>query len=515
VALVPTAVFSTDLRRDLTDLRALVAFRRGMVRGKSRRRLRLVFAMLLLITVASAVLPAIVLGAGSKDASDTWGVVLTPAFTAFLLMAAGSSIASGGGRELVSRDHSVAFPISPTADHFGALLMAPLNIAWLLQFWLLLSVTTYVAGPVGVLSGPPLVLAWAALATALAQIAGWLTEALRRGPAGVLLTRTALGVGGLGVAVLVATDNAGAVFEPLPARLVVDAALDPGPVWPLVLVLLLALTVVCVLAGIPAARLALRRPARDEERLDTGHHRARAIPTGPDDRWGDFLLLRRLDRSAVLRSVPLRRGLLVLAVLPGLGGLAATLTWDILLLMPGLVAAGVALLFGVNAWALDGRGALWRESLPVDPRLVFAARHVVLAEMGLLAAATCVFLAGIHTGLPNAATASALVCVTVVVMLQMVATSARWSVRHPYSVDLRSARAVAAPPMAMLGYSTRLAFGTTCTSMVFSAVAEAGSHASPIYAVPFLLWSGTRLMRARRAWCRPATRAHVVTTVAA
>jgi len=513
---VPTATSSTDLRRDLTELRALVAFRQGMVRGKSRRRLRVVFALLLLVTVASAVLPAIVLGAGSKDAADTWGVVLTPAYTAFLLMAAGSSVASGGGRELVSRDHAVAFPISPTADHFGALLMAPLNIAWLLQFWILLSVTTYVAGPVGVLSGPPLVLAWAALSTALAQIAGWLMEALRRGPAGVLLTRTVLVLGGLGVTLVVATDSAGAVFDPLPTRLVVDAALDPGPTWPWALVLLLALTVAAVLAGIPAARIALRRPSRDEQRLDTGRHRARPIPTGPDDAWDDFRLLRRIDRAAVLRSVPLRRGLLVLAVLPGLGGLAATLSWDILILMPGLVAAGVALLFGVNAWALDGRGALWRESLPVDPRLAFDARVAVLAELALLAAGTCVLLAAVRTGLPSASEGSALVCATAVVMVQMVATSARWSVRHPYAVDLRSARAVAAPPVAMLGYSARLALGTTLASTVFQGLARVDNWlASPIIAVPLLLWSGTRLLLARRAWCKPATRAHVVTTVAA
>ncbi len=49
-----------------------------------------------------------------------------------------SGVASGGGRELLSRDQGVAFPVSPTTDHLGALLMAPLNIAWLLQSWALL-----------------------------------------------------------------------------------------------------------------------------------------------------------------------------------------------------------------------------------------------------------------------------------------------------------------------------------------------------------------------------------------
>lgn len=513
---MPTAASSTDLRRDIADLRALVAFRQATVRDNSRRRLRVVFVILLLVTVGSAVLPAFVLGAGGQSAADTWGVLLTPAYTAFVLMAAGSSIASGGGRELVSRDHAVAFPISPAADHFGALLMAPLNIAWLLQFWLLLATTTYVAGPVGVFSGPPLIIAWAALGTALAQMAGWLMEALRRGPNGVLLTRAVLAAGGLGVAAVVALGAGDAVFDAQPSQVVVDAALDPGTSWPFLLVLLLVLTVATVLAGIPAARLALRRPSRDEQRLDAGHHRTRPIPTGPDGAWDDFRLLRRIDRAAVLRSVPLRRGLLVLAVLPGLGGLAATLSWDILILMPGLVGAGVALLFGVNAFALDGRGALWRESLPVDPRLVFDARSVVLAELSLLASTTCVLVASLRAGVPTAAEASALVCSAAVVTLQVVATSARWSVRHPYAVDLRSARAVAAPPVAMLGYSARLALGTTVVSTVFQGLAQSsGWLLPPIIAVPLLLWSGARLLRARRAWSRPAVRSHVVATVAA
>ena len=45
-------------------------------------------------------------------------------------------VASGGGRELLAREHGVAYPVSPTTDHLGALLLAPLNIAWLLQAWL-------------------------------------------------------------------------------------------------------------------------------------------------------------------------------------------------------------------------------------------------------------------------------------------------------------------------------------------------------------------------------------------
>ena len=111
---------------------------------------------------------------------------------------------------------------------------------------------------------------------------------------------------------------------------------------------------------------------------------------------------------------------------------------------------------------------------------------------------------------------AALVCFTVVVVLQTVATSASWSVRNPHAMDLSSARAVPAPPVTMLGYSSKLALSTTCTGMVFSGVSGLDAwQAVPVFALPFLVWSGVRLLRARRAWCRPGTRARVVTTVAA
>jgi hypothetical protein len=212
----------------------------------------------------------------------------------------------------------------------------------------------------------------------------------------------------------------------------------------------------------------------------------------------------------------MRRGLMVLALLPGLGGLVSGLEWNMLILLPGLIASGVTLLFGVNAWALDGRGALWRESLPVDPRLVFAARSVVLAQMVTVSAVAGTALASLRAPAPTPSIVAALLSFTVVVVLQTVATSASWSVRSPYAVDLSSARAVPAPPVAMLGYSARLAMSTTCTGMLFSGTAQLDAwQAAPIFAVPFLVWSSVRLLRARRAWCRPATRSHVVTTVAA
>ncbi len=69
------------------------------------------------------------------------------ALGAFLLISILSGIASGGGRELLSREQGVTFPVSPTTDHLGALLLTPLNVAWLVQTWALLGSMAFANGP--------------------------------------------------------------------------------------------------------------------------------------------------------------------------------------------------------------------------------------------------------------------------------------------------------------------------------------------------------------------------------
>ena len=101
---------------------------------------------------------------------------------------------------------------------------------------------------------------------------------------------------------------------------------------------------------------------REELRLESGRYPAR--PTARSD----FVMMLRIDRAAIWRSVPLRRGMTVLALMPGAVALAGDLEWQMLTILPGLVASGGALLFGVNTWCLDGRGALWRDCLPVVAR---------------------------------------------------------------------------------------------------------------------------------------------------
>jgi hypothetical protein len=108
----------------------------------------------------------------------------------------------------------------------------------------------------------------------------------------------------------------------------------------------------------------------------------------------------------------------------------------------------------------------------------------------------------------------AVLCASVVVTVQVVATALRWSVRAPYAVDLRSSRATPAPPLVMVGYSAKLALTTTFTGMLFNVTSGAPWVWSLVLAAPFLLWSAAKLYRTARAWSDPPTRSRVIATVA-
>lgn len=511
---MPTAASWTERSRVREEVRAardVVHLLR--LRAGSRRRVRtaVLLATFLVLTAAAVVVPLLLPGAGTSDDSLDALTLLPTAYAGFLLLAVISGVASGGGRELVPRDELVAFPVSPTTDHLGALLLAPLNVAWLLQGWALLGVAAYGVGRglglVGALLG---VVLWVLAATALGQAVAWAVEVVRRGRHGVLVVRAALAALLVGIALLQLLHRLGPVLDRLPTRwLVIGSLRGFDAHWWVTMGVQVLLLVTAVVVGAVPAHLAARRIPRDELRAESGSHPARRTPSS------DLAMLLRIDRASVWRAVPMRRGLMVLAIAPGLVSLAGGLDWGQLLLLPGLVASGGALLFGVNAWCLDGRGGLWRESLPVSPRVVFAARAVVLTEFLLVASAVTLGLGALRAGVPTAAELSATVSVWLVATLQVVGGAMRWSQRRPYAADLRSARATPAPPLAMLGYSTRLALLTTITSMVFQLLAGSASWPVPmVVAIGLGCWSGLRLLRARDSWADPVVRARVVTTVA-
>lgn len=151
---MPTALSSTEAPpegrtgepawlRPVRDVGHLLAFRAAAV----RRRAAFWWAVLLLggLTAGAAVVPAFV--PADDERRLDFAILLPSGMAGILLISIISAVASGGGRELVSREQGVAFPISPTTDHLGALLLAPLNIAWLIQAWVLLGATAYAFGP--------------------------------------------------------------------------------------------------------------------------------------------------------------------------------------------------------------------------------------------------------------------------------------------------------------------------------------------------------------------------------
>lgn len=498
------------------DTRHLVAFRTRTVRRRGAAFLGL--AVVVVLTVLFAVAPSRVdLGSvGSAPVEQALAALesnLGAAFAGFLVLVVSAAMGSGGGRELLARSEAAAHPISPVTEHLGALLLAPVNLAWLVQTWGLLAITALVAPPEGLLGAQLVVLAWVLAATALGQGVGWAVEGVRRTPRGVLVVRLSVGA----VVVLLAGLHLAGALAPLARALPTTWIADTAQTgrWPVAAVLLLALAVAAIVLGARPAAWALGLPPREELRVQSGVHEARHVPV---PRWGsaDRALLRRLDRGSVWRSVGMRRGLMVLGVGPGLVALVAGLEWGTVLLLPGLTASGAALLFGVNAWCLDGKGMVWRETLPVSSADVFDVRTLVVAECMAVVSGVTVVLALLRNGLPPLVVGVAVASCWLVVLVQVLAIVMTWSIRSPYSVDLSSPRATPAPHAAMAGYAGRLSLVTTLTAMLFTGLAALPwAWAPAVAALPFLAWSTRRLRRARRRWLAGDERARVVLTVAA
>jgi hypothetical protein len=462
------------------------------------------------LTVGAAGVPTFLEGAGSNRGHALDALVVLPsAMAGFVLLAIASAVASGGGRELLHREHAVAYPVSPTTDHLGALLLAPLNIAWLLQAWILLAATSYGVERRFVVPALVGVVLWVVLATALGQVVAWTMEAIRRREHGVLVVR-GIGVVLVSIAVVLQlTGNLGKALDSMPSTWFAAGLVNGfGLRWVETAALEVVVLVLAVALGAVPAHLAAHRSPRDELRVESGTYPARRLPGSP------LAALVRLDRGSVWRAVPMRRGLAVLAIGPGLVALAGNLDWAQMTILPGLVASGGALLFGVNAWCLDARGGLWRESLPVGAGSVFAARAWVLTEFLLVASFVTLVLAGLRAGLPSPSELTALVCTWVVVVLQVVSSAMRWSSRRPFAVDMRSARATPAPPLVMVGYSARLALSTTFVGLFFSLLGRGSWEWPVLLAVPLLLFSAWRLSITARRWSDPGMRARVVVTVA-
>jgi hypothetical protein len=191
----------------------------------------------------------------------------------------------------------------------------------------------------------------------------------------LLLAGAGLAAAGVAVSGRVTNVLDNAPTTPLVTAMLAAGSSDQIGTWVPQLAALAGVTAAAWVGGIRVATLLQRRPALVQARGESRRWRRRPLATTP------LRANLRVDHAGVWRSAPLRRGVVALGVIPGAAAAASDLNWSMIALLPGLVASGAGLLFGVNAFSLDGSGALWRETLPGPPRTLLAARLLVVGEV--------------------------------------------------------------------------------------------------------------------------------------
>ncbi len=444
--------------------------------------------------------------------------VATPTFyVGFVVLAVLAPLVSGGGYELYPADQLVAYPIRPSTAFRSTLILAPVNLAWVINVVALFVVTGFAAGD----------LAWAPTSRSLLTVAafiltatvaghaiGWLVMGFRQSRRGRLVTNI------IGIAALLAgflifwTDNVIPLLDNSPTTLVLIGAFDgySGEYrsWLVVVGVLVLGMAMFIRVGDAVASWALRRPGDHADRTSS-----RSLPRRPSSPHVMYALL-RVDHASVWRSTPLRRGVLVLVLVPGVISALAGMTWQSLVLVPGLIAAGAGLLFGINAFTLDSTGSVWLATLPGWVSPAYLAKSLIFLEVALAAVLSALIGGSLRAQPANsiseitAASMSALCCAALVVALGM-----RSSLRNPHRADLKGPRDTPATPGVMAAQSMRFALVTTFTSLYFATLALSGAWWLPLLgAVPVLLLSVLHWYRTGLAWAHPHVRASVVLTVA-
>ena len=495
------------------QLRALVALRWRMVRSATARRGLAALGSLIPLAVLGGVAAAQL---APEQARLDAAVVAPTIYLGFLLLSVVSPLTAGGGNELYPPEQLVAFPVRPDTHFLTGLVVMPINLAWISQLVVLTAATSfYLPKRPAALLAVPTVLAYVLFSAALGQLASWTVAGVRQTRRGRLVLYA---LGAATAVAVVGVVRAGEVADLVDVSPTVDVVVAMGAAgdgrygaWAATTGLLVALALACLVTGRAACAWALRRPG------DAGasrEHRAVRVRGPRRTAFGELLAN---DRASVWRSPSLRRGAIVLGLLPGLVAFAFGVRWSTLVLLPGLVASGAALLFGVNAFCLDAGGALWLASLPHDPRLALRAKAWVLTETAL----ACVLLA-VGAGLlrvrgePTKAEVVGLVCAIVATVVSVVGTALRLSVERPHRADLRGRRDTPAPPGAMAVYSVRMAAQTTLAGLLVSGSTATGLWQAPVVvAVPIVLLGVRSAASAARQWRDPRRRAFVTVTVAA
>lgn len=496
------------------QLLALLRLRWRMIRSTPIR-----WAIALLTVLPVSLVVAGLLGMQTLPDDQTFNLSLaTPTFyVGFLILAILAPLVSGGGYELYPSDQLVGYPIRPATAYRSTLVLAPVNLAWVINVIALFIVTGFAAGDLtwiptsrSLVTVATFILA----ATVVGHTIGWLVMGFRQSRRGRFFTNIG------GALVLVAglfvfwTDKVITLLDNSPTTRVLVGAYDgyngAYGSWLAVVAVLVGAIAVFLRLGDAVAGWALRRPGDHADRTSS-----RSLPRRTWSRHVIYALL-MVDHASVWRSTPLRRGVLVLVVVPGVISALAGMTWQSLVLVPGLIAAGAGLLFGINAFTLDSTGSVWLSTLPGWASPAYLAKSLVFFEVALAAVLSALVGGSLRAQPANSASEvtaafmSALCCAVLVVALGM-----RSSLRHPHRADLKGPRDTPATPGVMAAQSMRFALVTTFTSLYFATLAFSGIWWLPLFgALPVLLLSVLHWYRTGLAWAHPHVRATVVMTVA-
>jgi hypothetical protein len=496
----------------LTQLRALFTLRWQMIRSTGIRAtlvLVLAFVVWLMVIVAAG---ASVL----EPAAFRTAVELAPqTFLGFALLAIIAPLTAGGGTEIIPPDQVVAYPIRPRTQYLGALLLAPLNLVWVLQILGLTAETAFLTRGGHVLPGALTSVVYVAAITALGQSLAWLIVGVRQTQRG----RRAIGlVGGgllLAAIVTVKTGAGAALLDHSPTQVIVHGiiagARGDASRWAVTTGVLLVVAVLGLALGERTCGWALRRPG------DAGAQRASRIVQRRAPHTSALRTLLATDRASVWRAPALRRGGLVLLFLPSLAAFVAKVPWESLVVLPGLVAAGAGLLFGINAFCLDGSGAVFLASLPHDPTLIARSKLLVLVETVFGAVAVAALAGSLRSpGLPTTTEVVAIVFSAFACTATVVSRGLASSVRRPHRADLAGPRDAVAPPGALVLASVSLALPTGIVGVVMEGAAGSRDWWLPlVIALPIIVVCANSVRRSLRLYADPLVRSRIVQTVSA
>lgn len=498
----------------------LVRLRWRMVRSE---RVRL--GLLLLAALLPGLWCAAVIGgqlAPSDDAFDPTLLART-AFLGFAVLSLVAPLAAGGGNELFPPDQLVPYPVRPSTDFAASLLVAPLNLAWMSQFLVLFAIASFstanppqASQPTGNYGlGLALVttLVYVAVVTVAGQALAWVIIGVRQSATGRRVVWAVAGAIGLAIVFVVRAHLSRALVDRSPTARVADTVTAGGSQhlaqWLSGTASLAGLLIICLWAGTRLCAWALRRPG------DAGRFKESAPRRRRPERVSALRSLVQVDRASVWRAAPLRRGLLVLTVLPGAVAAGAGLEWSSLTVVPALVTAGAGLLFGVNMFCLDGGGATWLASLPHSPRLAILSKTIVLAET-IVGSSLFAAIAGSARTVdaPSVADVVGLLGSIASCTAVVLATCVHISLHRAGRADLRGSRDTPAPPAAMAVYSLRLATMTTFIGLTFGQAARLNSWQLPaVLTGALVVMSWVSLRRSMREWDDPTVRATVVAAV--